>query len=77
MKDILQYIHPIKIGNITIKNNIFMAPMAGVTDYAFRYITHKYGDVSYAPTEMVGAKGLIYQDKKTHKIMDMYERRKP
>lgn len=77
MEEILKYIHPIKIGNIEIKNNIFLAPMAGVTDLPFRYIMHKYGEVSYAVTEMVSAKGLVYQDKKTHKIMDMYERRKP
>jgi tRNA-dihydrouridine synthase len=76
MKEILKYIHPIKIGNVEIKNNIFLAPMAGVTDLPFRYIMHKYGDVAYAVTEMVSAKGLVYQDKKTHKIMDMYERRK-
>lgn len=67
----------IKIGNIVVPNNVFLAPMAGVTDLPFRYICHKYGGVVYAPTEMVSAKGLVYQDKKTHKIMDMYEGESP
>ena len=70
-------IKEVKIGNITVPNNVFLAPMAGVTDLPFRYICHKYGGVCYAPTEMVSAKGLIYQDKKTHKIMDMYENESP
>jgi len=74
MKD---YIKEIKIGDVVVPNNIFLAPMAGVTDLPFRYICHKYGGVSYAPTEMVSAKGLVYQDKKTHKIMDMYEEENP
>lgn len=67
-----KYIKKIVIGNIEIKNNVFLAPMAGITDLAFRYICSKYG-VGMAITEMVSAKGLIYQDKKTHKIMDMYD----
>lgn len=76
-KDITKYIKEIKIGNVVVPNNVFLAPMAGVTDLAFRYICHKYGGVFYAPTEMVSAKGLVYKDKKTHKIMDMYEGENP
>lgn len=70
-------IKEIKIGNVVVPNNVFLAPMAGVTDLPFRYICHKYGGVCYAPTEMVSAKGLVYQDKKTHKIIDMYEGESP
>lgn len=70
-------IREIKIGNVVVPNNVFLAPMAGVTDLPFRYICHKYGGVCYTPTEMVSAKGLVYQDKKTHKIMDMYDRESP
>ena len=68
-----KYIKEIKIGNIILKNNIFLAPMAGVTDVPFRYICNKVGGVTYSPTEMVSAKGLVYKDHKTHKIMDPYE----
>ena len=67
-----KYIKEIKIGNIVVKNNVFLAPMAGVTDAPFRYICNKYGGCIYSPTEMVSSKGLIYNDHKTHKIMDGY-----
>ncbi len=57
------------IGNIKIKNNIFLAPMAGITDVTFRKICKCYGaGVTY--TEMVSAKGLYYRDKKTASLME-------
>ena len=68
-----KFLKEIKLGNITIPNNIFLAPMAGVTDVPFRYICNKYGGCVYSPTEMVSSKGLVYNDHKTHKIMDPYE----
>ena len=67
-----KYIKEIDIGSIHVKNNVFLAPMAGVTDLPFRYICNKYGGVVYTPTEMVSTKGLVYKDHKTHKIMDGY-----
>ena len=75
--ELKDYIKEIGIGDITVKYNVFLAPMAGVTDLPFRYICNKYGGVLYTPTEMVSAKGLVYKDKKTHKIMDMYEGENP
>ncbi len=71
------YIKEINVGNIKVKNNVFLAPMAGVTDVPFRYICNKYGKVVYTPTEMVSTKGLVYKDHKTHKIMDGYEGESP
>jgi len=68
-----EYIKEIKVGDVRVKNNVFLAPMAGVTDVPFRYICNKYGGVVYTPTEMVSTKGLVYKDHKTHKIMDGYE----
>lgn len=57
-----------KIGNVTLKNNIFLAPMAGVTDLAFRIICDRFGaGLSY--TEMVSAKALSFEDKKTASLM--------
>ena len=67
-----KYIKEIDIGTVHVKNNVFLAPMAGVTDVPFRYICNKYGGVVYTPTEMVSTKGLVYKDYKTHKIMDGY-----
>ena len=57
------------IGNIEIKNNIFLAPMAGITDVTFRKICKGYG-VGVTYTEMVSAKGLYYKDKKTASLME-------
>lgn len=58
-----------KIGNIELKNNIFLAPMAGVTDLAFRIICDSFGaGLSY--TEMVSAKALSFSDKKTKQLME-------
>ena len=46
------------------ENKIFLAPMAGVSDCAFRYMTEKYGaDGTYS--EMISAKALVYQDRKS------------
>lgn len=57
-----------KIGNINIENNIFLAPMAGITDLTFRRICRKWG-AGMTYTEMVSAKGLYYGDKKTASLL--------
>lgn len=55
-----------KIGNIELKNNIFLAPMAGVSDVGFRALASFFGaEIAY--TEMVSAKGLIYGEGKALK----------
>ena len=59
-----------RIGNLEFKNNIFLAPMAGVTDLSFRNICRKYG-CGLVYTEMVSAKGLYYNDKKTSSLMKL------
>lgn len=56
-----------RIGNIKFKNNIFLAPMAGVTDMPFRLLCKEQG-CGLAYTEMVSAKGLYYKDEKTKKL---------
>ncbi|MBO4950004.1 MAG: tRNA dihydrouridine synthase DusB [Clostridia bacterium] len=56
-----------KIGNVEIKNGVFLAPMAGVTDLAFRYMCKKYGAGGMV-TEMVSAKAICYGDRKTAKL---------
>ena len=37
------YLHKLKIGNVELKNNILLAPMAGITNLPFRLICEKYG----------------------------------
>ncbi len=56
-----------EIGNVEIKNNIFLAPMAGVTDSSYRIIAKEMGGAGLVTTEMVSAKGLYYKDENTKK----------
>ena len=64
------------IGNIKIENNVFLAPMAGITDMAHRRICKEFG-AGLVYTEMVSAKGLYYKDEKTKLLMATHEDEKP
>lgn len=55
------------IGTVSLKNNIILAPMAGVTDRVFRSICKEMG-AGLVVTEMVSSKALYYKDKKTEEI---------
>lgn len=57
-----------KIGRLQFDNPVFLAPMAGVTDLPFRVICKKYG-AGLVYSEMISAKGLYYNDKKTADLM--------
>lgn len=54
----------IKIGPYTAPNNLFLAPMAGVTDQPFRQLCREYG-AGLTPSEMVWSQGHLYKTKKT------------
>ena len=57
-----------KLGNIELNNPLFLAPMAGVTDWAFRTVCARLGaDVTV--TEMVSSRALVYQDQKSAKLL--------
>ena len=65
-----------KIGNVEIKNNIVLAPMAGVCNSAFRKIVKEMGcGLIYA--EMVSDKALMYENKKTEDMLYMEEVERP
>lgn len=66
----------LKIGNVELKNNIFLAPMAGVTDMPFRILC-KEQECGLVYTEMVSAKGMHYDDDKSNKLTLMHEIEKP
>lgn len=58
------------------KNRFFLAPMAGITDAAFRTVCADFGAaVTY--TEMVSAKALVYDDKKTSGLLEMQREHRP
>lgn len=63
------YLHKLKIGNVELKNNLILAPMAGVTDLPFRIIVEKFKP-GLVYTEMVSAKALFYGDEKTKKLLN-------
>ena len=70
------YIKKIKIGNIEVENNVFLAPMAGVTDIPFRKICRKFGPgLTY--TEMASTKAMEYESKKTEKLLEIMEDERP
>lgn len=64
-----------KIAGLELENNIFMAPLAGITDTAFRIIANELG-VGLSFTEMVSAKGLYHKDKKTNILTFIDDREK-
>ena len=65
-----------KIGTLNLKNNIILAPMAGVTDKAFRLITKPFGP-ALIYTEMVSGKGLLYKNKRTEVLLEVLNFEKP
>ncbi|NLE12136.1 MAG: tRNA dihydrouridine synthase DusB [Clostridiales bacterium] len=65
-----------KIGNIVLPRGLALAPMAGVADTAFRIIAREYG-AEYCVTEMISAKGIHYNDKKTPALAALTEKERP
>ena len=65
-----------KIGNVETDNNIFLAPMAGITDLPFRLICKENG-AGLVYTEMVSAKALLYNDDKTKLLLKTCEKERP
>ncbi|MBM6940741.1 tRNA dihydrouridine synthase DusB [Limosilactobacillus coleohominis] len=53
-----------QIGDVKIPNQVVVAPMAGVTNKAFRVICKKFG-AGYVVCEMISDRGIMYQNKKT------------
>lgn len=52
----------LKIGTVTLDNNVILAPMAGVTDLPFRLLCREQG-CGMVVTEMVSAKAILYKNK--------------
>lgn len=65
-----------KIGTLNLENNVILAPMAGVTDKAFRLITKPFGP-ALMYTEMVSGKGLLYKNKRTEVLLEVLDSEKP
>lgn len=66
----------LKIGNVTLKNNVILAPMAGVTDLPFRLLCKEQG-VGLSCMEMVSAKAIYYNNKNTEELMEIHPDERP
>ena len=59
-----------KQGKVNTDTKLYLAPLAGYTDSAFRIISFKMGvDIAYS--EMISAKAMCYQDRKTLEMLDI------
>lgn len=65
-----------KIKNVEFENNVFLAPMAGIADRAFRELCINYG-AGYTVSEMVSSKGLTMGDKKSGELLTLGEIENP
>ena len=70
------YIKPIKIGDVQLENNVFLAPMAGITDDTFRILCKEQG-AGLVCSEMVSAKGMHYNSRKTFDLLEISPGTKP
>ena len=70
------YIKKLKIGNVELKNNLILAPMAGVTNLPFRIICEKF-EPGMVCTEMASAKAMFHNDEKTKRLLNTEGEKRP
>ncbi len=73
---IKDYIKEISVGNVKLKNNVFLGPMAGITDIPFRKICKKFNP-GLMFTEMASSKAMEYNSKKTERLLEVMEDERP
>lgn len=59
-------------GSVSARNNLFLAPLAGYTDFAFRKLCYSFG-AGLCFTEMVSAKGLLYNSEATRLLLHTFD----
>ena len=69
-------IRRLKIGNVTLENNLILAPMAGVTDLPFRLLCKEQG-AGLLCMEMVSAKAILYKNRNTEELLTIDKRENP
>ncbi|MDE6213676.1 MAG: tRNA dihydrouridine synthase DusB [Lachnospiraceae bacterium] len=67
---------PLTIGKVTLRNNLILAPMAGVTDLPFRLLCSEQG-TGLAGMEMVSAKAIWYGNKNTESLLEIHPKEGP
>ena len=66
----------VSIGNVKLDGRVILAPMAGVTDFAFRGVCRRLG-AALSTTEMVSARALVHKDEKTRALLYIPEEEHP
>lgn len=66
----------LKIGDVTLENNVILAPMAGVTDLPYRVLCREQG-CGLACMEMVSAKAILYKNRNSKELLRVDERERP
>lgn len=69
-------LHPLTIGGVTLKNNLILAPMAGVTDLPFRLLCSEQG-AGLTGMEMVSAKAILYGNRNTEGLLAIHPQEGP
>lgn len=72
----MRYLHSLTIGGVTLKNNLILAPMAGVTDLPFRLLCSEQG-AGMTGMEMVSAKAILYGNKNTEGLLAIHPQEGP
>ena len=70
------YMKKLTIGNVTLDNNIILAPMAGVTDLPFRLLCSEQG-AGLTCMEMISAKAIMYKNKNTEALLEIHPEEGP
>ena len=65
-----KFLRPLSIGGVSLKNNLALAPMAGITNAAFRILAAE-GGAGLVVTEMVSAESIKYGNKKSFKMLEL------
>lgn len=66
----------VQIGNVTLDNQVFLAPMAGVSDLPFRLLASRMG-AGLVCSEMVSAKAIFYKNKNTESLLEIHPDENP
>ncbi len=74
--EVLNPVSPFKIGNLSLPHRLVLAPMCGITHKAFRQVCKEYG-AGLVVNQMVSAKALVMQDKKSRRMLSFDEKERP
>ena len=69
-------IRTLQIGNVTLENNLILAPMAGVSDLPFRLLCREQG-AGLVCMEMVSAKAILYKNRNTEELLTIDSKEHP